>query len=216
MLSDGARWGYTTHRPIPQRGVHYQLPCTRPVKTVDLQVTCPGDALYLRNAQRSTVRRKVLPVRFQSVCRDSGIEIVDDDIFCFMDDLTVALKPEYNPRIVAQILEEVLQGYGLKLNKRGKSAAISNQARVQEMPHMDSWYPVLTEDDEFELLGASLSANPTSFYENQYQRQSAFFDLLVGLHVHPALVYICVVTPASDTYVAPCHRSIFGKWCDTR
>ena len=43
-----------------------------------------------------------------------------DDIFRYMDDLTVALKPEYNPRIVAQILEEVLQGYGLKLNKRGE------------------------------------------------------------------------------------------------
>ena len=106
----------------------------------------------------------------------------------------------------------------MQLNKKGKSAAISNQTRVHEMPHVESWYPVLTEDAEFELLGASLSANPVSFYENQFRKQAAFFDLLIGLHVHPVYCIvlhwyipccICVVIPGSDTYVASCHRSMY-------
>ena len=41
----------------------------------------------------------VIIQRFQDVCRENGINVEDDDIFCYMDDLTVALKPEYDPRI---------------------------------------------------------------------------------------------------------------------
>ena len=105
--------------------------------------------------------------RFQDACRENGINIKDDDIFCYMDDLTVALKPEYDPRIVARILEDILNGYAMKLNTQGKSAAISSQTRYHDASSdLDSWYPVMPD------RGAR------TFGSEQERKQSAFSDLL--------------------------------------
>ena len=80
--------------------------------------------------------------RFQSVGRENGMDIEDEDIFCYMDDLTVTLRPEYDAHRVAKMLEDLLKENGLASNQKGKAAAISYGDRAAPSC-FDSWYPML-------------------------------------------------------------------------
>ena len=161
-------------------------------------------------------------------CREkTDIEIPTDRIFCFMDDLTIALESAIEAKKVAKIVKEVLKTYGLEVNESSeKSSAITAQTLPtssqpsypsscsppsSSLAACDQTYPVRNHDEPFELLGGSLSTDTTSFYNKQFQKQEKFFQMLGGIYIHPALVvsilrlcgnprirYICCVMPPDE------------------
>ena len=69
--------------------------------------------------------------------RDLGsipIVIPVEHIFCFMDDLTIALEDATEARKVAKIVKTVLKTYGLEVNEASeKSSAISTHTQTSSL-----------------------------------------------------------------------------------
>ena len=142
-------------------------------------------------------------------CKRQNIPIEEKLIFCYMDDLTIALPSGKHSHTLAKIVQAAFQKYTMEVNyDSAKSAAISWK---EDITTYSGRYTMLSKDGEFELLGASLSCDTRSFFKKKRDRQQAFFDLLKQLHLHPALLftilrlcgnprisYLCAVMPPGE------------------
>ena len=144
--------------------------------------------------------------------QERGIPLEKEKIFCYMDDITMAFKGYKHAAALAGIVNDTFARFHLEINNGSeKSAAITPEEVEQGWKQQHNGvYQVRSMDEEFGLLGASLSADKASFMAAQKQKQEAFFDLLKDVHLHPALLYsilrlcgmpridyLCCVTPAS-------------------
>ena len=133
-------------------------------------------------------------------------------IFCYMDDLTIALPSGANVQALADTVTRVFKKYTMEVNyDSSKSAAISWNEDITAYRNENTPYTMLRKNEEFELLGASLSCDTRSFFEKKKKKQQDFFNLLRDLHLHPALLYtilrlcgnprityLCAVMPPDD------------------
>ena len=124
------------------------------------------------------------------MAKGRGIPLQEAKIFCYMDDLTLAIEGHQHAPELASIVSEIFGKYGMEVNTTShKSSAITPDQIDLEWQAANMEYVVKGTEGEFSLLGASLSEDMTSFIDSQKDKQKAFFDLLKDVHLHPALLY---------------------------
>ena len=90
----------------------------------------------------------------------------------------------------SEIVTKIFGKYTMEVNyDSSKSAAISWNEDITAYRNENTPYTMLRKNEEFELLGASLSCDTRSFFEKKKKKQQDFFNLIGNLHLHPALLY---------------------------
>jgi len=135
------------------------------------------------------------------VCKDIRQLFPGIEIWCYMDDLTIACDPLIADNVAAET-ERIMNLLGFHANM-AKSACICNDPTFSA-----SVLPTRRMSQSFEMLGGNISANHDEYCHDQLQRIESFFDLFNKCDLHtqlkwtilrlcgfPRLIFFASVTP---------------------
>ena len=154
--------------------------------------------------------------KIRSIAQDLDIKIVE--ILSYMDDLTIVTDNTSDALQVADIVRWVFGEYKMRVDLTARKSAIfvSRNDPFWTDPTMQEvqrglQLQVIDHSQQFVVLGADLSDDPTSFLQEKEKKIEKFLVKVDRLDIHPALVftllrlcgnprlaYLCSVMPMCD------------------
>ena len=144
-----------------------------------------------------------------------------DHLFCYMDDLTFAIRHVESVDRLATLVTNTFRKYTMTVNlDSDKSCAITNDTIPSSRT---SAYKIHSIDGKFDLLGASLSQHVGPYFQQQKEKQTAFFNHLVSVDLHPALLFTILRMCARPRLIYVCgvmrpdeHMQQLTEWFDAQ
>jgi hypothetical protein len=114
------------------------------------------------------------------------------DVWCFMDDITVACEPSDAANVLLTTARTLLD-LGFKVNVAKSAVAVSSQPIADAVAHTmhnnNMGVRLLGPDEEFTMLGACINGACDRFLESKGEQLRCFFDKLLRCHLHPQLAW---------------------------
>ena len=144
-----------------------------------------------------------------------------DHLFCYMDDITFAVRDVGLVDHLAALVTNTFRKYTMTVNlDSDKSCAITPKPVPKSRSSAYKIHPV---DGKFDLLGASLSADTAPFFQRQVEKHTAFFDQLISVDLHPALLFTILRMCANPRLLYVCgvmqpddHMRSLTTWFDAQ
>jgi Reverse transcriptase (RNA-dependent DNA polymerase)/Reverse transcriptase-like len=154
------------------------------VKSTPLFMYGPNGTMHVIDAEEGVRQGDALSSFFFCLMMDEAMKKIsekhpDADIWCYMDDMTIAVLPHMAGRVF-DAAKEALKELGFQINAE-KSAAI--QIDNIQTANITNSNPT----EEFKMLGANITSNYIKMNKKKEEDLETFFHNIVKCNLHPQL-----------------------------